>query len=72
MYVKIAKSTFKKDQEVFKKHFAKSIGQDMTEEKVKVVQISLAKLVSKIPAGQIRSADKVREWLQQKCTPDVV
>ena len=72
MYLKIAKSTFKKDNEIFKKHFAKSIGTDMCEEKVKVVQIQLAKLIHKIPAGQIRSADKVRDWLMQTCSPDVL
>jgi hypothetical protein len=33
----IAESTFLIDQEVFKKHFAKSIGNDMINEKVKVV-----------------------------------
>ena len=37
MFVTIAKAAFKADNEIFKKHFAKSIGQDMCEEKVKVV-----------------------------------
>lgn len=37
MYIKIAKASFKADNEIFKKHFAKSIGLDMCNEKVKVV-----------------------------------
>jgi len=37
LYLIIAKSTFNIDNEIFKKHFAKSIGNDMIEEKVKVV-----------------------------------
>ena len=37
MYVKIAKTALKIDQELFKKHFAKAIGTDMIQEKVKVV-----------------------------------
>jgi hypothetical protein len=37
MYIKIARSTFKAENEIFKKHFAKSIGFDMVNEKVKVV-----------------------------------
>jgi Tfp pilus assembly PilM family ATPase len=45
MYLTIGQSVYKADTEVFKKHFAKAIGIDMVEEKVKVVQISLAKLV---------------------------
>lgn len=37
MYITIAKSAFKAENEVFKKHFAKNIGNDMCGEKVKVV-----------------------------------
>lgn len=33
----IGRSVYTSDQEVFKKHFAKAIGNDMLEEKVKVV-----------------------------------
>ena len=49
VYLKIAKAAYKADPEIFKKHFAKSIGQDMCDEKVKVVQIAMTKLVGKIP-----------------------
>jgi hypothetical protein len=37
VYLKISKATLKADKEVFKKYFAKSIGNDMCNEKVKVV-----------------------------------
>lgn len=36
-YVAIARGAFEHDPEVFKKHFAKSLGQDMIDERVKVV-----------------------------------
>lgn len=42
MYLQIATASYKGDPEVFKKHFAKSIGLDMINEPVKLVQISLA------------------------------
>lgn len=71
MYITIAKNAFKAENEVFKKHFAKSIGADMLDEKVKVVQISIAKMVFKIPQGYSRSVDKVREHLQATTTSDV-
>jgi hypothetical protein len=37
MYICIGKTAFKADNEIFKKHFAKSLGIDLLEEKVKVV-----------------------------------
>lgn len=48
MYIYIAKASYKVDPEIFKKHFAKAIGQDLISEKVKVVQIALAKLTAKV------------------------
>jgi len=51
MYLVVARSAYKVEAEVFKKHFAKSIATDMVEEKVKVVQITMTKLVTKIPLG---------------------
>ena len=71
MYLAIAKASYKGEQEVFKKHFAKSIGLDMLDEKVKVVQISLAKMVMKITPGYSRSVDKVKEHLLATTVPDV-
>ena len=43
----------------------------MCEEKVKVVQIALAKLIIKIPLGYSRSSDKIREHLLQNTSTDV-
>jgi hypothetical protein len=37
MYIEIASAAYDGDEEVFKKHFAKAIGNDMLAEKVKVV-----------------------------------
>lgn len=37
MYIKVARHAYKTDNEIFKKHFAKAIGNDMCNEKVKVV-----------------------------------
>ena len=71
MYIVIGKAAFKADAEIFKKHFAKSIGIDLLVEKVKVVQISLAKLLKKVPRGSIRSCDKVRDHLLENTVPDV-
>ena len=48
-YVQIAGGAFAHDPQIFKKHFAKSIGQDMLAERVEVVQIALAKLVQLVP-----------------------
>ena len=63
VYLRIAKSTLKADKEVFKKYFAKSIGNDMCSEKVKVVQVMIAKLMMRVTPGYSRSCDKVRENL---------
>ena len=71
MYIKIAKSAYKAEPEIFKKHFAKAIGQDLINEKVKVVQIAMAKLAAKVAPGYSRSNDKVREFLLQTAAPDV-
>ncbi len=64
MYLVIAKSALKGDKDVFKKHFAKAIGNDMCEEKVKVVKIMMAKLIAKVERGYSKSADKVFDWLK--------
>jgi len=60
LYLIIAKSTFNTDNEIFKKHFAKAIGNDLIDEKVKVVQILLAKICMKVPESYSKSIDKVR------------
>ena len=71
MYLKIAKASLKSDKEVFKKYFAKSIGNDMGTEKVKVVQVMIAKLVMLVTPGYSRSCDKLRENFMQNASPDV-
>jgi spermidine/putrescine-binding protein len=71
MYLTIGQSVYKADTEVFKKHFAKAIGIDMVDEKVKVVQISLAKLVFSMAIGYSRSVDKVREHIEKNTSADV-
>ena len=63
MYVIIAKACFKADKEIFKKHFAKNMGNDMLEEKVCIVKIMMAKLVAKVPRGYSKSIEKIFEHL---------
>jgi hypothetical protein len=60
LYLLIARATFRSDQEIFKKHFAKSIGSEMLAERVKVVRIMLAKLCNEVPPSYSKSIDKVR------------
>jgi hypothetical protein len=67
MYLVVAKATFKADNEIFKKHFAKSMGIDMMNEKVNAVRIMMAKLVAKVPKGYSKSTDKLCEMLQKSC-----
>ena len=62
----IARATNKTDKEIFKKHFAKAIGNDMLTEKVKIVQIMLAKLCSEVPEGYSKSVEKVRFKLREE------
>lgn len=63
MYIETAIATFRADREIFKKHFAKSLGIDMIDEKVKNVQIAISKLCAEVPSGFSRSVDKIRENL---------
>ena len=63
LYLVIARSTFKADAEIFKKHFAKAIGSDMLTERVKIVQILLAKICREVDVGYSKSIDKVRNEL---------
>lgn len=44
MYVVIARAAFRGDQEIYKKHFAKSLCADMANEKVTVVKMMIMKL----------------------------
>lgn len=71
MYITVGEFAYLSDPEIFKKHFAKSMGIDMLEEKVKVVQITLAKMIFKVKEGEIRSVDKLRDHLKTNATKDV-
>ena len=64
MYLSIAKATFEEDQEIYKKHFAKAIGNEMCDEKVTVVKCMIMKLVKKVPTGYSKSTDKIGEQLK--------
>ena len=46
MYLYVAMGAFKGEDEIFKKFFAKAIGNEMLEEKVTVVKVMIAKLAS--------------------------
>lgn len=56
---------------MFKKHFAKAIGNEMLGERVKVVQVMLAKLCREVPQGYSKSIDKVRQQLSETASADV-
>lgn len=64
MYVTIAKAAFEVDQEIYKKHFAKAICNEMIEEKVTVVKMMIAKLACAVPTGYSKSTDKIAETLK--------
>jgi hypothetical protein len=67
MYVIIAIATFEADNDTYKKHFAKSMASDMSEEKVQMVRILMAKLVGLVPKGYSKSTDKLNEALKYNC-----
>jgi len=71
MYITIAEGAFELDPEIFKKHFAKSIGNEMTEEKVHVVKVMIAKLSALVPNGYSKSTDKIVEALKAQNDPTV-
>lgn len=64
MYIYIAKAAFEADQEIYKKHFAKAIGNEMLQERVTVVKCLIAKLVKAVPVGYSKSTDKIGEHLK--------
>lgn len=71
MYITIAHATFSKDQEIYKKHFAKAIGNEMKDEKVCVVKMMIAKLCSEVPKGYSKSTDLITEVLKTQQLPEV-
>lgn len=71
MYLIIAQSAFELDPEIYKKHFAKAIGNEMTEEKVHVVKVMIAKLSSQVPTGYSKSTDKIAEIIKAQGAPEI-
>ena len=72
MYVCIAKSTYSTDTEIFKKHFAKNIAQDLENEKCTCVKIMMAKLCNDVKDGYSKSLDKVRQKLIRDNDPTIL
>ena len=71
MYLTIAQAAFEADDEIYKKHFAKAIGNEMCEERVTVVKVFIAKLAQLVPAGYSKSTDKIQEHLQAQGNTEV-
>ena len=71
MYLTIAEAAFELDPEIYKKHFAKAIGNEMTEEKVHVVKVMIAKLTSHVPTGYSKSTDKIAEIIKAQGHPEI-
>lgn len=71
MYLTIAKAAFEEDQEIYKKHFAKAICNEMAEEKVTVVKMLIAKLANAVPHGYSKSTDKIAETIKAQGNSEV-
>lgn len=71
MYLYIAQSAFEADEEIYKKHFAKAIGNEMLEERVTLVKVMIAKLASRVPNGYSKSTDKIAEHLKAQGNSEV-
>ena len=71
MYIYIADASFEADQEIYKKHFAKAIGNEMVEEKVTLVKMLIAKLVKKVPDGYSKSTDKIGQVMKAQGNSEV-
>ena len=70
MYIAI--STYEADNEIFKKHFAKNIANDMESEKCKCVLIVMAKLCNLVKDGYSKSLDKIRAQILADKDPTVL
>ena len=71
MYLTIAQAAFETEDEIYKKHFAKAIGNEMCEEKVVAVKMMLAKLTQLVPTGYSKSTDKVADHLKAQKVSEV-
>lgn len=56
-------STYKSDNDIFKKHFAKNIAADLENETCKCVKIVLAKLCDLVKKDYSKSLEKIRTKL---------
>ena len=70
-YLTIAQAAFEADDEIYKKHFAKAIGNEMVEEKVTVVKMCIAKLAKMVPTGYSKSTDKIEEHFKAQGNSEV-
>lgn len=71
MYITIAIAAFEVDEEIYKKHFAKAIGNEMLDEKVTVVKMLIAKLSEKVPQGYSKSTDKIADHFKAQNNSEV-
>ena len=70
-YLVVAQTAFEVDQEIYKKHFAKAIGNEMCEERVTVVKLMIAKLAACVPNGYSKSTDKIADHLKAQGNSEV-
>lgn len=71
MYITIAMAAFEVDEEIYKKHFAKAIGNEMLDERVTVVKMLIAKLSEKVPRGYSKSTDKIADHFKAQNNSEV-
>mmetsp|Transcript_41102 Transcript_41102/g.53934 ORF Transcript_41102/g.53934 Transcript_41102/m.53934 type:complete len:111 (+) Transcript_41102:1964-2296(+) len=71
MYLTIAQASFEVEDEIYKKHFAKAIGNEMCEEKVVAVKMMIAKLAKAVPTGYSKSTDKIAEHIKAQEVAEV-
>jgi hypothetical protein len=71
MYITIAEAAFKADNEIYKKHFAKLIGNEMADEKVTLVKMMIVKLCAIVPPGYSKSTDKIGEAIRKESKAEV-
>ena len=71
MYLIIAQAAFEVEDEIYKKHFAKAIGNEMCEEKVTVVKVMIAKLGQVVPYGYSKSTDKITDHIKAQKNSEV-
>lgn len=71
MYLTIAQAAFEVEDEIYKKHFAKAIGNEMCEEKVVAVKMMIAKLSAAVPNGYSKSTDKIADVIRAQENSEV-